>query len=151
MRNLCRIASIFIAIAMALTLTTGCTTAARLARPLSQAGSALFTSATFSDLKLTGVKTGPVLPIQPATADAVAPADEATLQAITQIRRQGPVGVLLPVTQVGETTPWWIFCPAGALQARCEEIPLNARVTFSGQPLGHGMVLLPNRLTWTAQ
>jgi hypothetical protein len=40
-------------------LTTGCTTAARRARPLSQAGSALFTSATFSDLKLTGIKTGP--------------------------------------------------------------------------------------------
>jgi hypothetical protein len=118
---------------------------------LGQAGAALFTAATFADLKLTGIKTGPAVPIQPATADSVAAVDEATLQAITQIRRQGLVGVLLPVTQVGETTPWWIFCPAGELQARCEEIPPNARVTFSGQPLGHGMVLLPNRLTWTAQ
>jgi hypothetical protein len=135
-----------------LALTTGCSTAARLARPLSQATTALFTSATLSDLKLTGIKTGPAIPVQaePATSAGV-PLDDATQQAISQIRRQGPVGILLPVTKVGETTPWWIFCPAGELQAQCESIPANARVTFSGQPLGHGMVLLPSRLTWTAQ
>jgi hypothetical protein len=132
-----------------LVLTTGCSTAARLARPLSQATTALFTSATLSDLKLTGIKTGPAIPVQAEPTGAAL--DDATQQAITQIRRQGPVGILLPVTKVGETTPWWIFCPAGELQARCEAIPANATVTFSGQPLGHGMVLLPNRLTWTAQ
>jgi hypothetical protein len=139
---------IFIPLALTL-LTTGCTTAARLVRPLSQAGTALFTSATFSDLKLTGIKTGPAIPLQAEPAGS--PLDDATLQAISQIRRQAPVGLLLPVTQVGDTMPWWIFCPAGELQALCESIPVNARVTFSGQPLGHGMVLLPNRLTWTAQ
>lgn len=140
------VALLFLALTLSL---TGCTTAARLARPLGQAGAALFTSATFADLKLTGIKTGPAISLQAEPAGA--PLDDATLQAINQIRRQGPVGVLLPVTEVGETTPWWIFCPAGALQARCEEIPPNARVNFSGQPLGHGMVLLPNRLTWTAR
>jgi hypothetical protein len=136
-----------------LTLTTGCTTAARLARPLSQATTAVFTSATLSDLKLTGIKTGPAIPVQaePPTPADIAALDDATQQAITQIRRQGPVGILLPGTKVGETTPSWICCPAGELQARCEAIPPNATVTFSGQPLGHGMVLLPNRLTWTAQ
>jgi hypothetical protein len=147
-RSLCHTASILIALAFTL-LTTGCTTAARLTRPLTQATTALFTSATLSDLKLTGIKTGPAVPVQAEPTGA--PLDEATQQAITQIRRQGPVGILLPITKVGETIPWWIFCPAGELQARCEAIPPNATVTFSGQPLGHGMVLLPNRLTWTAQ
>jgi hypothetical protein len=139
--------TLFALLFFTLTLGTGCSTAARLSRPLSQAGSALFTSATFSDLKLTGIKTGPAIPIQ---ADPAA-SGEVTSQLFTQLRGQGPVGVLLPITKVGETTPWWIFCPAGELQARCEEIPANARVTFAGQPLGHGMVLLPSRLTWSAQ
>jgi hypothetical protein len=138
------------ALLLLLTL-TACTTTARLTRPMTQATAALFTTATLSDLKLTGIKTGPVLPVQATPAESASSADPATLQAITQLRTQGPVGVLLPVTKVGETTPWWIFCPAGEQQARCESIPLNSRVTFSGQPLGHGMVLLPNRLTWTAR
>jgi hypothetical protein len=118
---------------------TGCGTLTRLAQPLGQAGAALFTSSTLSDLVLTGVKTGPLVPVQ------AAPAAGLDLES-------GPAtGVLLPITQVGETTPWWIFCPAGPLQKRCEEVPANARVTFTGRPLGHGSVLLPSRLTWSAQ
>jgi hypothetical protein len=115
---------------------TGCGTLTRLAQPLGQAGAALFTSSTLSDLVLTGVKTGPLVPVQ-AAADLLGGSPAA--------------GVLLPITQVGETTPWWIFCPAGPLQKRCEEVPANARVTFTGRPLGHGSVLLPSRLTWSAQ
>jgi hypothetical protein len=130
---------------------TGCGTVTR----MQQAGATLFTAAKLSDLKLIGVKTGPAIPVQAAPTAAASvttgSADEATRQAFTQLLAQGPVGVLLPITQVGKTTPWWIFCPAGDLQARCEEIPPNARVTFSGQPLGHGTVLLPTRLTWSAQ
>lgn len=38
-----------------------------------------------------------------------------------------------------------------AAQARCEEIPANAQVTFSGRPLGHGTILLPTRLTWSVR
>lgn len=126
-------------VALALGL-TGCGTLTRLAQPLSQAGSALFTSATLSDLVLTGVKSGPLVPVQAAASSGLdlpggAPA----------------AGVLLPITQVGETTPWWIFCPAGPLQKRCEEVPANARVKFTGRPLGRGTVLLPSRITWSEQ
>jgi hypothetical protein len=123
---------------------TGCGTGTR----LQQAGATLFTAAKLSDLKLVGVKTGPAVPVQAAPAGST---DDATRQLFAQLLSQGPVGVLLPISEVGKTTPWWIFCPAGDLQARCEEIPPNARVTFSGQPLGHGTVLLPTRLTWSQQ
>jgi len=143
-----------LAAAFFLTLTlTGCGTVTR----LQQAGQTLFTAAKLADLKLIGVKTGPAVPLQaapvPATASAstATTADEATRQAVTQILGQGPVGVLLPITEVGKTAPWWIFCPAGDMQTRCEQIPPNARVTFSGQPLGRGTVLLPTRLTWSQQ
>ena len=139
-----------LAVPFFLTLTlTGCGTLTR----LQQVGQTLFTAAKLADLKLIGVKTGPVVPLQatpaPATPAGTTAADEATRQAATQLLGQGSLGVLLPFTEVGKTTPWWIFCPAGEMQTRCEAIPSNARVTFSGQPLGRGTVLLPTRLTWS--
>ena len=130
---------------------TGCNAATRLTRPLAQAGNALFTSATLADLELVGVKTGPLLPIQAGPFDNLYLLGEEIPRNITDHLGQTPLGVLLPITRVGETTPWWIFCPAGDFQKRCEEIPANARVTFTGRPLGHGTVLLPTRLTWTAR
>lgn len=130
---------------------TGCNTAARLTRPLTQAGHALFTSATLADLELVGVKSGPLLPIQAGPLDTINLLGEEIPRDLTDHLGQTPLGVLLPITRVGETTPWWIFCPAGDFQKRCEEIPSNARVTFTGRPLGHGTVLLPTRLTWTAR
>ncbi len=148
-----------LAAAFFLTFTlTGCGTVTR----LQQAGQTLFTAAKLADLKLIGIKTGPAVPLQaapvpaasvaaPAASAAAAIADEATRQTVTQLLGQGPVGVLLPITEVGKTAPWWIFCPAGDMQTRCEQIPPNARVTFSGQPLGRGTVLLPTRLTWSQQ
>jgi len=128
------------ALGIAAILSTGCGTLARLVRPLSQAGTALFTSAALSDLVLTGVKSGPLVPVQAAPSTGLD--QETSLPA---------AGVLLPITQVGETTPWWIFCPAGPLQKRCEEVPANARVTFTGRPLGRGTLLLPSRITWSEQ
>jgi hypothetical protein len=130
-------------------LLTGCGTLTRLAQPLAQATSALLTSATLSDLVLTGIKTGPTIPVQAAPTNGLT--EEADPQFTTLLGEGPAVGVLLPITQVGETTPWWIFCPAGDLQQRCQEIPANARVTFTGKPLGRGTVLLPTRLTWSAQ
>jgi hypothetical protein len=150
-----RIPHLAAAFLLAFTL-TACGTVTR----LQQAGQTLFTAAKLADLKLVGVKTGPAIPLQatpaasatPAnTAGPADPAADATRQTVTQLLGQGPVGVLLPITEVGKTTPWWIFCPAGAMQSRCEEIPPNARVTFAGQPLGRGTVLLPTRLTWSQQ
>ncbi|HKH45545.1 MAG TPA: hypothetical protein VKM72_12850 [Thermoanaerobaculia bacterium] len=117
---------------------TGCGTMTRLAKPLRQAGSAVFTSATLSDLVLTGVKSGPLIPVQASPSGG-----------LDQETSVPAAGVLLPIMQVGETTPWWIFCPAGPLQKRCEEVPANARVTFTGRPLGRGSLLLPSRITWS--
>jgi len=47
--------------------------------------------------------------------------------------------------------PIFIAIALPLLTTGCTTASRLARVTFSGQPLGHGMVLLPNRLTWTAQ
>jgi hypothetical protein len=134
----------------ALLLTIGCTTVSRLTAPLAQAATAAFTSATLADLQLVGIKTGPLIPLQ-AAPDGVSPLilGEEARHDLASVLGQAPLGVLLPITRVGETTPWWIFCPAGELQKRCEEIPANARVNFTGHPLAGGVLLLPTRLTWS--
>jgi uncharacterized protein YceK len=133
-------------------LLTGCGTLNRLTGPLSQAATTLFTSATLADLQLVGVRTGPLVPVQagPVNASTTILGEE-TRQELASLLGEASLGVLLPISRVGETTPWWIFCPAGELQARCEEIPPNAQVTFTGHPLGQGVVLLPTRLTWSAR
>ena len=142
----------FIAALTAAILLTGCGTVSRLTAPLGQAATTLFTSATLADLQMVGVKTGPLVPVQAGpTGPSPFVLGEESHQELTALLGQAPLGVLLPITQVGETTPWWIFCPAGELQKRCEEIPANARVTFTGHPLGRGVVLLPTRLTWSDQ
>lgn len=132
-------------VALALGL-TGCGTVTRLVQPLSQAGAALFTSSTLSDLVLTGVKSGPLVPVQAAPSGGLG---QETGVPSDLLGGAPAAGVLLPITQVGETAPWWIFCPAGPLQKRCEEVPANARVTFTGRPLGRGALLLPSRITWS--
>jgi len=139
------------ALMTAVLVLSGCGTVSRLTAPLSQAATTLFTSATLADLQMVGVKTGPLVPVQAGAAGTSFIPGEEAHQELAQVLGQAPLGVLLPVTRVGETTPWWIFCPAGELQKRCEEIPPNARVAFTGHPLGHGAVLLPTRLTWSGQ
>jgi hypothetical protein len=141
------------ALLTAVLLLTGCGTISRLTSPLGQAAATLFTSATLTDLQMIGVKTGPLVPVQATTA-AASPSilGPDIQQELASVLGQAPaLGVLLPITRVGETTPWWIFCPAGALQKRCEEIPPNARVNFTGKPLAGGVLLLPTRLTWSAR
>ena len=132
---------------------TGCGTVSRLTAPLGQAATALFTNATLADLQMTGVKSGPLIPIQAGDAGTPVVGEEVlgteARQELAGALGQAPLGVLLPISRVGETTPWWIFCPAGELQAICEEIPPNAQVIFSGRPLGRGAVLLPTRLRWS--
>ena len=152
MRRTPHFSTLVAALAAALLL-TGCGTINRLARPLTQAATTLFTSATLADLQMVGVKTGPLVPVQAATAGTSAAIFGPDIrQELAGVLGQAPpLGVLLPITQVGETTPWWIFCPAGDLQKLCEEIPANARVAFTGRPLGRGVVLLPTRLTWSDQ
>lgn len=142
-----RVAVPVVAVLLAATL-TGCGTVGRLTGPLSQAATALFTSATLADLQLKGIKSGPLIPVQAGAAGTSVLGAE-TRQDLASVLGGAPLGALLPISRVGETTPWWIFCPAGTLQTICEEIPPNAQVTLSGHPLGHGAVLLPTRLTWS--
>lgn len=115
--------------------------------PLHEATTAVFTSAAFADLQLVGVKTGPLVPVQAGTS-AIPDRD---VKELADVLGHSPLGVLLPITKVGETTPLWIFCPAGKFQKRCEEIPSNARVRFAGQPLGRGGLFFPTHLTWSAR
>lgn len=146
MRRLPRLLILLVVVTAALLL-SGCGHH-RLTAPLGQAATALFTSATFADLQLVGIKTGPLVPLQAGTS--AVPGKQVS-QELTDVLGQSPLGVLLQITKVGETTPWWIFCPAGELQKRCEEIPSNARVSFTGQPLGRGGLFLPTHLTWSAR
>jgi hypothetical protein len=127
-------------------LSTGCSSLSRLADPFGQAASAVFTETKLEDLQLVGVKSGPLLPVQAGTFP-FAVGEES--QELAGHFAELSLGVILPITRVGETTPWWIYCPAGEMQRRCEEVPANARVTFTGRPLDHGVVLLPTRLTWS--
>jgi predicted small secreted protein len=136
---------------LAAILAAGCTTLHRLTRPLAQAGAALFTSAKLADLELVGVKSGPLLPVQAGPFATSSFLSEEARHELAQLIGPAPLGVLLPITPAGETTPWWIFCPAGDLQKRCEQVPANARVTFTGRPLRGSLVLLPTRLTWSAR
>lgn len=120
----------------------------RFTSPLGHAATAVFTSAKFADLHMIGISSGPLVPLEAGTP-AAAPGKELP-QELTEILGKARLGVLLPITKVGETTPWWIFCPPGELQKRCEEIPANARVSFTGLPLGHSGLFLPTHLTWSA-
>jgi hypothetical protein len=130
-------------------LLAGCSTLNRLSAPLDRAATVLFSSATLADLQMVGVKTGPGIPIKAAALGTFASLGKEASQELSDILGQTSLGVVVPITKVGETTPWWIFCPAGDLQKRCEEIPRNARVTFTGQPLGRSAVYLPTHLTWS--
>jgi hypothetical protein len=129
-----------------LLLTTGCGTISRITKPVRNASAAAFTGASTSDLKFEGVKSGPAVVIQ---AIPVGNLDERTRTSLEELLGAKPVGVLLPITRVGETKPWWVFCPAGEMEQTCTSIPSNARVAFSGQPLGVGGVWVPTRLTWS--
>ncbi len=129
----------------------GCATLSGFSGVLDRAATVLFTSATLADLQVVGVKSGPVIPLGAGSFDTSAASGQGPIQELANVLGQIPLGVLLPITKVGETTPMWIFCPAGKLQKRCEEVPANARVTFAGEPLGHSVVFLAHHVTWSAQ
>jgi hypothetical protein len=142
---------ILAAVSTAALLFSGCATLNRFSGPLDRAATVLFTSATLSDLQVVGIKAGPGIPIKASGLGTSASIGQEPSQELSDILGQTSFGILVPITRVGETSPWWIFCPSGGLQKRCEEIPSNARVTFTGQPLGHSVIYLPTHLTWSAQ
>lgn len=141
---------VFAVILTAALLFSGCGTLNRLMDPLNQVTDILFSSASFADLQVVGVKTGSPIPIQADAFGTSATLGEEARQELVSALGQASLGVLFPITEIGKTNPWWIFCPAGEMQKRCEEIPAHARVTFTGRPL-HGVVFLPTHLAWSGQ
>ena len=97
---------------------------------------------TPADAEWSGVKSGQAVSIV-GTVDPRAGAAAVVLDLLGQA---DPVGVLLPVTLIGETQPRWVLC-TDAFAAKCRAIPLNAKVNFAGQPIGPGVLWKPSRLT----
>lgn len=96
---------------------------------------------TAADAEWSGVKSGPPVSI----VGAIDPRAATVAALLEGLGQEDPVGVLLPLTLIGETKPRWVLC-ADELAAKCREIPLNAKVKFSGQPIGPGLLWKPSRL-----
>lgn len=97
---------------------------------------------TAADAEWSGIKSGPTVSILASLDTRVA----ALGPLLTLTGQADPVGVLLPVTLVGETAPRWVLC-SDKLVVKCNAIPLNARVNFAGLPIGPGILWRPSRLT----
>jgi hypothetical protein len=100
-----------------------------------------------SDAEWSGVKSGPVVSVV-GIADPRAEAAITLLELLGQADPLG-LGVLMPVTMVGEEQPRWVLCAEGkdGYAEKCRAIPLMAEVHFAGRPLGPGLLWLPTRLT----
>lgn len=95
-----------------------------------------------TDSEWSGIKSG-----QPVSITASLDPRAAPLGPLLALLGQSdPLGVLLPVTLVGETQPRWVVCDTD-LAAKCVSIPLNAEVHFAGTPIGPGLLWKPKRLT----
>jgi hypothetical protein len=100
---------------------------------------------TASDAEWSGIKSSSHISITGiAAAD---PRAQAAIGILDILGQSDPLGVLLPVTLVGETVPRWILCEAGPMADKCRQIPLNAKVHFAGSPIGPGLLWRPTRLT----
>jgi len=95
-----------------------------------------------ADAEWSGIKSGATVSIL-ASLD---PRATALTPLLALTGQADPVGVLLPVTLVGETIPRWVLCEAKLAQ-KCNSIPLNAHVSFAGLPVGPGILWRPSRLT----
>lgn len=105
-----------------------------------------FSSVSATDAEWSGVAGAPIS----VTGSVVASAnsDPRTAAAISLLELGGlqdPLGVLLPVTAPGETSPRWVLCTA-QWAAKCRAVPLNAKVDFAGAPIGPGILWRPSRL-----
>lgn len=97
---------------------------------------------TPADSEWSGIKSG-----EPVSITASLDTRAALLEPVLLLLGQDdPLGVLLPVTLVGETAPRWIVCEK-ELVAKCRAIPINAQVNFAGSAIGPGILWKPKRLT----
>jgi hypothetical protein len=106
----------------------------------------LFTGVSSADAEFSGVKSGPAI----SAAGAINPEAGQLSSLLTALGQGDPLsqylGVIMPVLLLNETQPRWIIC-SDKLIVKCQGIPLNAKVQFSGKPIGPGLLWRPTRLT----
>ncbi len=108
---------------------------------------------TAADEEWTGHKSGPVVSIL-GSADPRAAAASAVVDLLGN-PALSILGVLLPVTRVGDLEPRWIWCNGQGIDptdcefcpAYCDAVPMGAEVSFAGSPVGPGILWIPKRLT----
>jgi hypothetical protein len=106
----------------------------------------LFTDVSSADAEFSGVKSGPAV----SAASTINPDAGRLSSILTALGQDDPLsqylGVVMPVLLLNETEPRWILC-ADKLIKKCQGIPLNAKVQFSGKAIGPGLLWRPSRLT----
>ena len=101
----------------------------------------LFTSCQMTDVQVEGISGKPV-PLLSAAADI----REAGLSALLRLALDddaiGKLGVLLPVTPVGQTGTRLFVCPGGKLAAACMKLEPNTPIKIWGTTIGGSPDLL---------
>lgn len=101
-----------------------------------------------ADAEWDGVKSGEVISLTATLASAVSGEGRTSVLAsiLAALGASDPLGVLLPVSIVGDPIPRYILCTEAYYQ-KCKGIPINAKIHFAGRPLGSGSLWSPSRLT----
>lgn len=74
-----------------------------------------------------------------ASIDAAVPTDGVT------------VGCVMKVNVVGSAIERTVFCPLGKMREECAEVPLHARISVNGRPMGdQAVAYLPESINWQA-
>lgn len=123
------------ALLAAVLLLTGCS-ALRVMNP--------FDSVTAADAEWKGIKSGDVKGITPALVSGVSPESSVWTKLLPLLLDSDPLGVIMPLTMVGHTEPRLVLC-LDKYKSKCEQIPLNAEVSFSGKLDGY--IWVPTRLS----
>lgn len=101
----------------------------------------LFTRVTAADAQWQGVKVGDPVALTPLLlggAAGVSGQDERLVGLaglLLATSGEDPVGVLMPVSLIGETTVRWVLCDKQFV-AKCKGIPLHAKVSVAGTYMG---------------
>lgn len=85
------------------------------------------TSCAMTDEQLLGI-TGKAVPLLSAAADAKQPGASALLAVALNDKQVGSLGVLLPVTPVGQAATRQVVCPGGKWAVACMALPVNQPV-----------------------
>lgn len=105
-----------------------------------------FDSVSASDAEWDAVKSGEVISLTATIAGAVDERASLIASILSVLGNSDPLGVLMPVSMVGDPTPRYILCSENFYQ-KCKQIPLNSKIHFAGKPVGPGLLWKPTRLT----